>query len=150
MGHTFTNHLYHILFSTKGRRAFIKPALKPRLLDYMGAVARNKGGAILSINAVPDHVHFLARIKPSIAASDFVGAVKANSSKWVSQTFPAFRRFEWQAGYSSFTVSESNWRKVAAYIERQEEHHRAMPFEEELAKLLEKHGIEFDPAHYLD
>ncbi|MBC8443159.1 transposase [PVC group bacterium] len=88
MGHTFTNHLYHITFSTKGRRCYIKPAMRDRLFQYMCGTARKKKGTILKVNAVEDHLHMLARIAPDIAVSKFVGDVKANGSKWVSDTFP--------------------------------------------------------------
>ena len=51
--------------------------------------------------------------------------------------------------YASFTLSESKWREVAAYIDRQAEHHSEVPFPQEWKLLLEKHGVEFDARHYL-
>jgi REP element-mobilizing transposase RayT len=150
MGHTFTNHLYHVVFSTKQRRELITDEVKGRLHQYICGTARSVGGAILTIGGVKNHVHLLATIRPSVAVSDFVRDVKANSSKWASETVRDMGLFEWQQGYASFTVSASNRGRVAEYIERQEAHHRRTPFEGELARLLEKHGIEFDRAHYLD
>ena len=150
MGHTFTNHLYHIVFSTKERRGLITSQVKDRLHKYMCGIARKKSGKVITIDGTKDHVHMLATIGPTIAVADFIGAVKSNSSKWISDTIQGFQLFQWQAGYASFTVSESSWRKVAAYIERQEQHHRRIPYEQELRKLLEKHRIDFDPAKYLD
>ena len=38
---------------------------------------------------------------------------------------------------------------VSHYIERQEEHHRKMSFEDELKLLLEKHGVKYDPKYLL-
>ncbi len=134
MGHTFTKHLYHIIFSTKQRRPLIKD------------IARNTQGKILNVNGVEDHLHVLASIKPSISVSDFVRTIKANSSRWASQR----THFDWQDGYSSFTVSKSAEPRVSAYIDGQAEHHRRVPYSEELRALLEKHQIEFDPQHYLD
>jgi REP element-mobilizing transposase RayT len=150
MGHTFTNHLYHIVFSTAGRRELITTDVGDRLRRYICGVARKQGGLVLAINGTKNHVHLLARLQPRIAFSDFVKALKANSSRWVSEAIRGCEHFQWQAGYSSFSVSESNWRKVAAYIEGQEEHHRRTPFERELAALLRKHRVQFDPAAYLD
>ncbi len=60
------------------------------------------------------------------------------------------RAFEWQAGYSSFTVSESMADAVKRYIDGQEGHHRRRTFAEELKALLDRHGIEYDAAHFLD
>ena len=150
MGHTFTNHLYHIVFSTKGRQRRIMGPVRDRLLQYIGGIARSNKATILAINAAEDHVHILARVQPDIAVSKFVGIVKANSSKWVSETFAEVRTFEWQPGYSSFSVSESNWQQVARYIEAQVEHHRKLSFRDELAKLLQRHGIAFEREQYLD
>ena len=39
---------------------------------------------------------------------------------------------------------------IVAYIDRQEQHPRRMPFAEELRLFLEKDGVEHDPEHYLD
>ncbi|HEU0011825.1 MAG TPA: hypothetical protein VFT34_18570 [Verrucomicrobiae bacterium] len=39
--------------------------------------------------------------------------------------------------------------KVRRYIERQEQHHRKLTFEEELRRLLEKHGVNYDPKYLL-
>jgi len=37
--------------------------------------------------------------------------------------------------------------QVAAYIEKQIEHHKKMTFEEEFIILLKRHGIEYDPRY---
>lgn len=55
--------------------------------------------------------------------------------------------FSWQEGYGAFSVSSSNLDAVARYIRYQEAHHRKFSFEEEFRKLLEKHGVEFDPKY---
>ena len=150
MGHTFTNHLYHMCWSTKERRPLIAPEAKERLYEYLGGIARQKTGTVLRINGTTDHLHLLARVGPDIAVSKFIGALKANSSKWISEAVAGFESFYWQSGYASFTVSESNWERVAAYIDRQEAHHRRRPYEVELRVLLEKHRIPFDRERYLD
>ena len=54
------------------------------------------------------------------------------------------------AYFGVFSVSESATDEVAAYIREQERHHRRLPFAEELRLLLEKHGVDYDPGHYLD
>ena len=150
MGHTFTNNLYHIIFSTKGRQPFLHDDLRDQLFAYIGGVARNKGGILLKINAVEDHLHLLLKIPPDIAVATLVAAIKANSSRWIGETFPQLRDFSWQAGYSSFTVSESLKEGVARYIASQPEHHKKRSFEDELALLLQKNWVPYDPKHYVD
>jgi putative transposase len=92
----------------------------------------------------------LAKIPPSLSISDFMRAVKANSSKWLSEKYPSLRLFEWQSGYSSFSVSVSMVERVKGYIQNQKLHHEKKGFEEELINLLKKHGIKYDNEHYLD
>ncbi len=58
--------------------------------------------------------------------------------------------FQWQSGFSCFTVSASCIEQVAQYIENQQEHHKKVSFDDELKSFLDKHGIKYDPLHYLD
>jgi len=79
-----------------------------------------------------------------------VRKIKTNSSRWNHDTYADPHGFAWQSGFGVFSVSESATDDVAAYIREQERHHRRLPFAEELRLLLEKHGIDYDPEHYLD
>jgi len=150
MGHTFSNNLYHIIFSTKKRRPIITTSHRHEIIRYMCGIMKNKHGIPLCVNAVEDHLHILAKVSPDMPVSKFVGEVKGNSSKWISDTFPDIRDFAWQAGYACFTVSESARGSVAAYIKDQQEHHSRGSFADELAAMLRKNGVAFDPKHYLD
>lgn len=49
MPHTYTNFLYHIVFSTKERLPLITNELKPRLYEYIGGTVRGLGGIQLEI-----------------------------------------------------------------------------------------------------
>ena len=147
MAHTFTNLLSHITFSTKDRASLIDTDLKPRLLGYMNGIVQETGGKVFSINAVPDHVHMLVNLPPTLAMSDVLRVVKTNSSRWIHETWKSRSEFKWQAGYGAFSVSRSNVPSVARYIEKQEAHHRKVTFQEEFIKLLEKHQIGYDPRY---
>ena len=43
MADSYTNLLYHIVFSTKDRRALITPEHEVRLYDYLGGTIRKVG-----------------------------------------------------------------------------------------------------------
>jgi putative transposase len=116
MGHTFTNHLYHVIFSTKDRLPLIKADVRDELYKYICGVARHQQAVVIRVNGTADHVHLLVKVKPVAAVADVIRAIKANSSKWLSETFVALRTFKWQPGYSSFTVSESVADAVKEYI----------------------------------
>jgi len=144
MPHSYHNLLYHILFSTDKRRAWIDPELQMRLYPYMCGILRNLGGVCLEIGGVEDHVHLLARLRPDKSVSDVLRTLKANSSGWVHDTYDGYADFAWQEGYTAFTVSESVNDKVRAYIAGQTEHHRTHSFQEELIAFLKANCIEFE------
>ena len=50
MGDSYTNLLYHIIFSTKDRRPLITPDYEVRLYDYIGGTIRGLGGTVLKTN----------------------------------------------------------------------------------------------------
>ena len=144
MAHSYTNLLYHIVFATKDRRPLIAEAFQPRLYEYLGGTVRGLKGVCLEVGGVQDHVHILAKLHPTMAVSEFLEKFKSNSSKWAKTVS---RDFGWQAGYSAFTVSESQVERVREYIKNQVEHHRKHTFEEELVALLKAHGVAYDPNH---
>ncbi len=147
MAHTYTNLLYHVVFSTKDRLPCIDDQLRPRLCAYMGGIVRDISGIALIVNGTADHTHMLLVLPATLAIADAMRLVKTNSSRWVHEEWPQHQTFGWQIGYAAFTVSESNRDSVIRYIADQEEHHRKKTFQEELIALLEKHGIEYDPRY---
>lgn len=150
MPNTYTNLLFHIIFSTKERRPQIHAALKEELYRYIGGIIRAEGGVSIEIGGIEDHIHILAKIKPSVSVSETLNKIKSNSSKWVHDHKPADASFAWQVGYAAFTVSESQVERVRQYIRSQEDHHRRQTFQEELVDLLERHGVEYDPRYLWD
>jgi REP element-mobilizing transposase RayT len=147
MAHTFTNLLTHVIFSTKDRLPLITPEIKPRLHAYIGGIVRSVDGIALAIDGPADHVHLLIKTPASAALADVIRTVKANSSRWVHETFPR-ADFAWQTGYGAFSVSFSNVEQVRAYIANQEEHHKTISFQEEFVAFLKRHSIEYD-EHYI-
>jgi len=150
MGHTYSNNLYHIIFSTKGRRGLLTDNMQEEFHRYTAGIVQNLDCSLLKINSVVDHVHLLCKIKPSISVSDFVSKVKSNSSRWLKRRFELPSGFQWQSGFSCFSVSKSAADAIIRYIENQQEHHKTVTFEDELKLFLDKHGINYNPMLYLD
>lgn len=144
MAHTYTNIVIHALFSTKRREPNLDSQLRSELFPYMGGVVRNLKGQPLLTNGPRDHVHMLFVQPASLALSDVLEKVKANSSGWVHKRWPQRKNFAWQTGYTAFSVSQSQVEAVRAYIRDQEEHHRKRTFQEELIAFLKQHGMEYD------
>lgn len=142
MAHTYSNHVFHIVFSTQGRLPLIGVERKSELHAYITSLVKEKGGKVLIINSMPDHVHILVVLPPDLSVSDLMNFVKSNSSRWMKERFEA--KFAWQKGFGSFTVSRSGVNAVAEYIRDQEIHHRGMKYEDEFVSLLRKNEVEFD------
>ncbi len=149
MASTFANLLYHLVFTTKGRAPLIREDLRDDLYGYMGGIIRSEGGVLLAIGGMPDHVHLLAKLKTDVAVSTIVQKVKGKSSRRINERAILPERFEWQAGYGIFSVSESLAERVRSYIRGQEEHHRRVSFQDELIALLQRHRIPFDERYLL-
>src|SRR5437773_11530493 len=107
MAQSYTNLLYHIVFSTKDRKPLITSKVKPQLYDYIRGTIRRLGGVSYGINGIEDHLHILARLRADKALSDFLRDLKANASGWMHDVFPEVSDFAWQRGYGAFTVSAS-------------------------------------------
>ena len=150
MGHSYTNLLYHIVFSTERREPWLDADMSPRLYDYLGGAIRSEGGISLAMNGCPDHLHVLAKLRQDKAVSDVLRSIKANSSGWIHREFDTLRSFAWQSGYGAFTVSQSQVEKVKLYIANQQQHHQRVSFKEEFIALLEAHGIEYDERYLWD
>jgi REP element-mobilizing transposase RayT len=146
MADTFTNLLTHVIFSTKDRLPLITPEIKPRLHAYLGGIVRSLDGIALAIDGPIDHVHLLIKTPASAALADVIRTVKANSSRWVHETFPR-ADFAWQTGYGAFSVSFSNVEQVRTYIANQEDHHKTISFQEEFVAFLKRHSIEYDERY---
>jgi hypothetical protein len=113
------------------------------LYEYLGGTIRGLKGISLEIGGVEDHLHILVKLPPTIAVSDFLEKLKANTSKWSKSVR---RGFSWQDGYAAFTVSESQVERVRRYLQNQREHHARSSFRDELISLLEAHGVNHDPS----
>ena len=144
MPDSYTNLLYHIVFSTKDRRPLITPDHEVLLYDYLGGTIRKLGGISLELNGTEDHVHLLAKLRPDCALSAVLRDLKANATGWMHDVFPSLKNFSWQRGYGAFTVSQSHVELVRQYIVRQKEHHRKVSFRDEFIQFLKENGIEYD------
>ena len=150
MPQSFTCLHYHLVFSTKNRLPAITADLQPRLYAYLGGILRSEKSILLAAGGTADHVDLLCSLSKELAVAEALRLLKANSSKWVHETFPQHRSFAWQAGYGAFAVSSSHLDSVKRYIGRQAEHHRRWSFQEEFVAFLRKHRIEFKEQYLWD
>jgi len=142
--------LYHLVFSTKGRRQYLRDDFRDRVFAYMAGVVKELDGFPVKVGGYYDHAHLLIRIPAKVSVSSFVGRLKASTSKHINSTGASLQKFGWQDGFGAFTVSASQKERVAHYIAGQFEHHHRESFQDEYLKLLEKHRVEYDPRYVWD
>ena len=84
-----------------------------------------------------------------ITLSSVVKDIKLASTSHIKEN-ELFRNLTgWQDGYAAFTYSFKEKNALIDYIINQEEHHRQLSFKEELIRLLEEHGVEFEERFLL-
>jgi len=147
---SYVSAYFHCVFSTKGRRLQITPALGERLWPFLGGIARQNRMKAVAIGGVEDHVHLLLSLPSTLAIAKALQLIKGGSSKWVHESFPEHRLFGWQEKYGAFGVSVSQLDRIIEYIRNQREHHRRVTFQEEFLALLKKHRIEYDERYVWD
>ena len=142
--HSFVSCLMHVVFSTKERRPWITSDIQARLWPYLGGIARENKMKALKVGGVEDHVHVLLSLPSTLAIAKAVQLLKGNSSKWIHETFPKLKMFEWQEGYGAFSIGVSGIDDTIKYIENQAEHHRKQSFKDELKAFLKRHELEYE------
>ena len=147
MANTYTQILYHVVFSTKERIPALKEAQREKLFRYIWGIHQNLDCHLHRINGMEDHVHLLMSLHPSVSLAEYVLKVKTGSTRWVRkervyQQFPG-----WQYGYGAFTLARHEKQAVIDYIKTQQEHHAQMGFVDEYKKLLADAGVAYDEKY---
>jgi putative transposase len=81
MANTYSQITIHAVFAVKYRENFIIKDWRDNLHQYISGTITNKGAKSLAVGGWKDHVHILFGMPVTTSIADFVGAVKANSSK---------------------------------------------------------------------
>jgi putative transposase len=136
MGTSHFSLYYHLVISTIDRKPWLGQDVRPRLYAYFGGIIRRYGGVLLAAGGIEDHCHLLPSLSMTSALSDVVMNLKGASSYWLKKEFPWLFDFGWQTGYFIATVSPNNLTAVRKYIDMQQEHHKTMKYEKEMALLL--------------
>ena len=149
MSQSLANILTHLIFSTKNREPLLADKdLRQRAHAYLAAVLQDFQCPALIVGGVADHVHILCQLAKTQSVSVVMEHLKTSSSKWLKTQ--GIRTFSWQRGYGAFSVSQSNVASVVSYIEKQEEHHRVVTFEEEFRLFLKRYRVSFDERYVWD
>ncbi len=150
MANTYTQIYIQIVFTVRGRQHLILKENRDELHKFITGIANKRGQKLFAVFAMPDHVHILLSISPTVSISDLVRDIKAGSSKFINEKRWTNGKFSWQEGYGAFSYSKSSVDTVVKYILNQEEHHKKKTFKEEYLEFLQKFEIQYDPQYLFD
>jgi putative transposase len=147
MANTYTQVLYHIVFSTKDRASVLQENRREEFFRYVWGIHHGLNCHLYRINAMEDHVHILMALHSSLSLADYMRELKTGTSRWISQEdiFPGFNG--WQDGYGAFTISVREKDAVIRYIKDQQEHHQHTDFLEEYRRILNEAKIKYDDQY---
>ncbi|MDI1315031.1 IS200/IS605 family transposase [Prosthecobacter sp.] len=147
MANTYTQILYHIVFSTKKRATVLVEDRREEYFRYVWGIHQQLNCHLYRINAMDDHVHILTGLHPSLALADYMRELKTGTSRWISQEgiFPGFNG--WQDGYGAFTISVHEQDAVIRYIKDQQVHHQHTNYLEEYRRMLSEARIKYDDKY---
>jgi putative transposase len=145
---SYTCLLYHIVIRTKRSEPTICEDHERELYAYIYEFLKNHDCKLYRLNGMPDHLHILVSIHPSIALSDLLRDLKTATSKMMKADRQKFPMFDgWGSEYFACTVSLSKKEKVREYIINQKEHHKHIKTRDEIIQLCEKNGIPYNEKY---
>lgn len=144
MANTYTQIYVQVVFAVRGRQSLIAPQHREELHKFITGIVQARDHKMLAVFCMPDHLHFLAGIKPRMAISDLVRDVKSASSAFIGEKGWVPSKFSWQEGFGAFSYSRSQIDSVIRYILNQEEHHRKKTFRSEYLTFLKDFDIPYE------
>ncbi len=149
---SYNKLLYHIVWRPLHSKPVISVEYERDLYAYVVSIVKGKGGVCIRIGGMPDHVHMLLQLPPTISISDFMRDVKTSTSAFMKKNATKFPYFEgWGKTYFVSSCSEECKEAVRTYIINQKEHHKKVGYAEEMRQILHECGIELDERYaFLD
>ena len=144
MANTYSQIYIQVVFAPEGRQSLIRKEYKEELHKYMTGIVTERRQKLLAVHCMPDHVHILVGLKPSMALSDLVRDVKNASTNFINGKRWVLGRFSWQEGFGAFSYGHSQLTGIINYVRDQERHHARRTFRQEYLRFLKKYEIEHD------
>jgi len=147
MSQSLAKVLLHLVFHTKGGEHLIPETLEDELHAYIAGICRGQGSEAYRVGGTPNHVHVACTLPRTLSISSLVQQIKPNSSTWIKDNAADSQNFQWQGGYGAFSLGQSQLDSLIRYIDNQKEHHKKISFRDELIKIMDKYGVEYDERY---
>lgn len=112
---------YHVIWCPKYRRRVVGGRVEIRLKEIINEVVAECGGQVIQLETMPDHVHLLMEVPPTVALSGLIQKLKGRSSRRLRQEFSHLRRLPalWSPSWFVSTVGGAPLEIVRRYVENQ-------------------------------
>lgn len=113
---------YHVVWCPKYRRPVLVDAVEDRLKELILEAASLREMPVHALEVRPDHVHLFIETDPRWAPAEFIGKIKANTSRVLRSEFPHLRSrlpTLWSRSYFCATVGTVSEAAIRRYIEAQ-------------------------------
>jgi putative transposase len=114
---------YYLICCPKYRRRVLVGRVADRLETLVREVIAEHDGYVLGLEVMPDHVHVLVEVSPSVPLSRLAQLLKGRSSRRLRQKFPRLRRLPtlWSPSWFVSTVGGAPLDVVKRYVENQKQ-----------------------------
>ena len=75
MANTYTQILYHVVFSTKNRAPVLHADSREKMFRYIWGINQKLNCHLYRVNGVEDHIHILTSLHPTLALSEYMQKV---------------------------------------------------------------------------
>lgn len=145
---SWTLCLYHIVYGTKYHQPTITEDHCRDLYAYIYAFLKSKKVFVHRINGMPDHIHILVDIHPTVSVSDLVRDLKVATNKFIKSHQSWYPMFvSWEHEYYACSEGRAELEVIRQYIINQKEHHKKLSWRDELLQLARENGIPVDERY---
>ena len=113
---------YHIIFCPKYRRKVLREPIAERFKQIVMSMQEEQNFYVLGMEVMPDHVHLLLDIDPTIGVNIVVARIKGKTAHILNREFPELTRklpTLWTRSKFIATVGSVSLEVVKKYIEDQ-------------------------------
>ena len=113
---------YHIIFCPKYRRKVLREPIAERFKQIVMSMQEEQNFYVLGMEVMPDHVHMLLDIDPTIGVNVVVARIKGKTAHILNREFPELPRklpTLWTRSKFIATVGSVSLEVVKKYIEGQ-------------------------------
>jgi putative transposase len=115
----------HLVWATRGREPLIAEREERIIRRSMQTTLDAMHAIPHAVGMMPDHVHVVASIPPSVLVAEVVKRLKGSSTHAVNHEGAESREqpFAWQGEYGVLSFGERALPEVVSYVQNQREHH---------------------------